>query len=89
MQQKIDLIKELLDRQKNLAEFLANGTENIKLNIHLMFMLIIKNSFFAKYFAPFIPSGRMEKDDFCILFAAKFNEYLEIQLANLSNANTN
>ena len=79
LQQKIDLIKELLDRQNNLAASLANVTENIELNMHLMLMIMIKNSSFAEYFAPFIPSGRMEEDDFCDLFAAKLNEYLEIQ----------
>ena len=79
LQQKIDLIKELLDRQKNLAASLANVTENIDLNMYLMFMIMVMNLPFAKYFAPFIPSGRMEEDYFCHLFAAKLNEYLEIQ----------
>ena len=60
-QEKIDLIKGVLHDQCELAKFMADFYGGVDLNIHLIFMILIKHLTFAEWFTQKIPNGLMNK----------------------------
>ena len=61
-----------------LAKFLANyyGGTNVSLNIHLMFMMMVKHSHFSEFFAEKIPNSMLTKTEFANLFSSELDSYV-------------
>ena len=74
-------------RRKELAKFLTDQFEgtNMEINLHLMFVIMISNSSFAKYFGPLIPNRLMHEDEFTLFFAEELKQFLDEQLANAND----
>ena len=90
-EEKKNLVKNLLERNVNLAKFMCDyydGT-NMEMNIHLMFLKMLKNSRFTDYFYPLIPNGYMTTDICCLFFANELKKCLDNEIANSNNSNFN
>ena len=51
-----------------------------------MFVIMISNSSFAKYFGPLIPNRLMHEDEFTLFFAEELKQFLDEQLANANDS---
>ena len=78
IEEKKDLIINLLNRQKELAFFLIESyPTDIALRIHLMFVIMICSLNVADYFVDYIPDSVISEDEFTALFAVRLNDYLD------------
>ena len=89
-QKKEELLTKLLQKQKELANFLVETyPNNIDYKIHLMFMEMIYASKFDEYISGFILNEVMNEYEFAVLFASKLDDYLCQQAWNVNNAAQN
>ena len=81
----------MLEKNVNLAKFMSDycGGTNIELNIHLIFLTMIKNSRFSDYFYPLIPNGHVSVDNFRLFFANELKKFLNDEIANSNNFHFN
>ena len=83
VEEKKELITKLLNKQKELANFLIQTyPTDIDLRIHLMFITMICSTTFGEYFCNFIPNQVLSEDEFASLFASKLDDYLSQQAQN-------
>ena len=83
VEEKKELITKLLNKQKELANFLIQTyPTDIDLRIHLMFITMICSTTFGECFCNFIPNQVLSEDEFASLFASKLDDYLSQQAQN-------
>ena len=83
LEEKKDLIKKLLRKQKDLANILLeNYPNNIELRVHLIFVETVCSSTFGEYFSGFVPNRVFDENEFASLFATKLDKYMSLQSQN-------
>ena len=65
--------QKIAKKQMELAKFLADyyGGTNVSLNIHLMFIIMVKHSNFSEFCAKKIPNSILIETEFANLFSSE------------------
>ena len=81
---KENLIKNLMAKQVDLAKFLSDGhdSQDTFLNLHLMFLILIKHSNFYRTMTQRIPNSILTENEFVDLVADELANYVGSHINN-------
>ena len=82
--EKENIVKNLMVKQVDLARFLSDAYhgQEVFLNFHLMFLILVKHSNFYQIMTQKIPNRILTENEFPILFADELENYVGHHINN-------
>ena len=84
MVEKENIVKNLIVKQVDLARFLSDAYhgQEVFLNFHLMFLILVKHSNFYQIMTLKIPNRILTENEFPVLFADELENYVGHHINN-------